>query len=485
MFFILLMTAGVLYMLYSWVTIRPKNFPPGPPCLPLIGSALSIPRKLIYLRMEEWRNKYGPVVGLMVTKFPIIVVCDPSTVIEVLKREELQGRPFSTQFKERSLNKRLGILFNDGAAWLEQRRFTLRQLKEFGFGKTSMEGLMVEEIQELIKEIKGKTLQVSGLFNLSAVNVLCGTMAGTRYKRNNPELCQLLENITRQFRGGNPSGATLRNILPFIEWIAPKLVIDQDFAEASRNLQNFMRKIIRQHEETLDEENPRDFIDVYLTEMHHQPKDSSSFSENSLVVICMDLFTAGAESVGNTLGFALLYMVLYPEVQEKVHEAIDSTIGRSHPPSLQDKARLPYIEAVLTEVQRCNTIAPLTPPHRATHDTELHGYFIPKNTTVLVSLWSLLNDKNHWGDPENFRPQRFLDNSGKFLKDEYLILFGVGKRLCPGEALARNTLFLFFTTLLQHFTIVLPENSPKPTTVPLSGFTVAPQPFKVTFNPRL
>ena len=91
--------------------------------------------------------------------------------------------------------------------------------------------------------------------------------------------------------------------------------------------------------------------------------------------------------------------------------------------------RLPKVEAFMTEVSRCNTIATLTVPHKCVKDTELNGYFIPKDAMLLISVWTVLQDKSIWGDPENFRPERFLDSEGNFKKElaSRVPIFGIGK----------------------------------------------------------
>jgi cytochrome P450 len=66
-----------------------------------------------------------------------------------------------------------------------------------------------------------------------------------------------------------------------------------------------------------------------------------------------------------------------------------------------------------------------------------------------------------------------------------MISFGAGKRVCLGEVLARNTVFLFFTTLLQEFSFSVPEDDPTPQTVPLSGMIMAPQPFRIKICKRM
>jgi cytochrome P450 len=97
----------------------------------------------------------------------------------------------------------------------------------------------------------------------------------------------------------------------------------------------------------------------------------------------------------------------------------------------------------------------------------------------------VLSDPGHWGDPEVFRPERFLDSNGKFLKDEWMINFGSGKRFCLGESLARNILFIFFTTFFQEFSFSIPEEDPRPGTMPQPGFTTAPYPYRMKMKQRL
>lgn len=104
---------------------------------------------------------------------------------------------------------------------------------------------------------------------------------------------------------------------------------------------------------------------------------------------------------------------------------------------------------------------------------------------MFISLWSVLHDKEHWGDPEVFRPERFINpKTGAFVRDPWMINFGMGKRVCLGEPLARNNMFIFLGRILQEFQISLPAHSPVPSTEPLPGFTTAPKPFQVIMSSR-
>lgn len=485
--FLIAAVAIFTIVVYLWMKITPKNFPPGPPRFPILGSLLFLPRKYPHLIMSgKWAETYGPVVGLMFGSRKALAVSGPKTVLEVLHRDEFQGRTVNSRMQERLFSKRHGLIFTDGPYWLELRRFTLRHLRNFGYGKTSMENLIMQEVDDLIKEMRRKdTLQVHGLFKISALNVLWCMMSGTRYARDDEELQSLLQGLDKLFRSGTQSGRFL-DVFPVLKRFLPESAGNKEFVDNVRNLHNFLKRTIKEHEENLDENNPRDFIDTYLIELRKQNTNTESiYTEEGLIVTCQDLFTAGGDTTDNTLGFCLLYMVLYPHVQNAVQRELDSVVGRDRRPSIEDKHRLHYVNAVLTEVMRINPSVPMTVPHRVVKDTTLNGYTIPKDTFVLINLWSLFQDREHWGDPEVFRPERFLDENKTFVKDEWMISFGAGKRVCLGETLARNTVFLFFTTLLQEFSFSVPEDEPTPQTLPLSGMIMAPQPFRVKISRRV
>ena len=105
---------------------------------------------------------------------------------------------------------------------------------------------------------------------------------------------------------------------------------------------SLMKEILKQHKETFDEDNLRDFVDVYLKEMKTNP--DVTFTEEELLVNAFDLFGAGSETTSTTLTWAALYMVRYPHIQKKVQEELDQVVGQNRPPSIKDKPNLPYTE---------------------------------------------------------------------------------------------------------------------------------------------
>src|SRR5437868_4098343 len=112
---------------------------------------------------------------------------------------------------------------------------------------------------------------------------------------------------------------------------------------------------------------------------------------------------------------------------------------------------MPYTEAVIAETLRYSSLTPMGVFHTTMEDVEFHGYSIPKGTIVMPNQFYVHHDPKVWGDPMNFRPERFLTSEGTFKKHEALIPFSIGRRQCLGEALARDSLFLFATNLFQKY----------------------------------
>ena len=172
----------------------------------------------------------------------------------------------------------------------------------------------------------------------------------------------------------------------------------------------------------------------------------------------IDIFHAGVETTMTALTNAFALLLRYPECSRKLRFEIDSVIGSSRAPSLDDRCNMPYTKAFLLELHRFATEGPLGLPHMSMRDVLFEGYNIQKNTVVLLNTWFIHHDKKLWGDPWHFRPERFLDASGQLLPPEHelrqaWVPFSLGRRACPGETLAMTRTFLYLTRILQAFEI--------------------------------
>ncbi|XP_068255769.1 cytochrome P450 2C18 isoform X3 [Nyctibius grandis] len=426
---VLLVCIACLFSFASWKRRSGKGkMPPGPAPFPIVGNVLQVKPKNLAKSLQKLSEEYGSVFTVHLGSEPVVVLHGHDVVKEALVD---RGDEFATRghmpIGDRA-NNGLGIVFSNNEQWLQVRRFALTTLRNFGMGKRSIEERIQEETEYLLEEInktKGTPFDPTFMLSCAVSNVICSIVFGKRYDYKDKKFLALMNNMNNIFEMMNS------------HWGQEK-------------------------------EHP-----------------SSSFHMKNLITSTFDLFTAGTETTSTTVRYGLLLLLKYPKIQEKVQEEIDRVVGRSRRPCVADRPQMPYTDAVVHEIQRFISLIPLGLPHTVTKDTCFREYVIPKGTTIFPILSSVLHDSKEFPNPNEFNPGHFLNKNGAFRKSEFFMPFSAGKRICPGEGLARMEIFLFTATILQNFTlkpVVDPEElNITPT---LSGTGNVPPAYQLCALPR-
>lgn len=385
---------------------------------------------------------------------------------------------------------RLGVTCTDGKLWTEHRSFTIRHLREAGFGRQSMEAEIHREIDELtstIDEYKNEALWPRKLLSLNVINVLWTFTAGKHFTRNDKQLEILLNLMEKRSKAFDTAGGLL-NQLPWLRHFAPEYTGYTLITNLNNQFKNFFQKTIREHYDSYSADKVKDdLIYAYINEMENQKSNpDSTFTEIQLIMIILDIFIAGSQTTSITIDLALMITAMRPDIQEKVHNEIDKYLKdpSNGERSSYSKLNLNYIKAVIYEVERFFYIVPLSGPRRVLTDTSLGGYRIPKNTTILMSLKSVHMDDEYWVNPDEFQPERFLTKDGELINNERLIPFGQGKRKCLGDALAKACIVDFYVGIMKKYSLSFPEGVEKPSLNLLPGIVRSPKEYKILFSKR-
>ncbi|XP_029164018.1 methyl farnesoate epoxidase-like [Nylanderia fulva] len=487
---LLLLTFICLYCLYDCV--KPKNYPPGPAWLPFLGCLIKFMRLrskcgYIYLVVQELARIYGPILGLKLGNQKVVVISTHDLVKKVILREEFNGRPDGFFFRVRSFGKRKGILFTEDNTWTQCRRFTTRHLRMFGLGQTLMKDQLVIEARELVDHLQklsehGPVLMHT-IFDIAVLNALWFMIAGHRFDYEDQKVQEVLVVVHDVFRLMDPLGGVMSQ-MPFLRFVIPEQSGYNELMRIHKKIWGFLDEEIKMHENE-PSDNPRDLIDAFLLEMSNKSGDEDTiFDRENLMILCLDLFLAGSKTTTDTLATTFLFLSVHPEWLKLLQIELDGVVGRSRAPVETDLPYLPMTEAFLAEVQRYLILAPLGVPHRATKDVFLDEYLIPKDTIMLFDFHSVHNDNTYWEEPDVFRPQRFLDEQGQFRRNNNSLPFGLGKRRCPGELLARSSLFMLFTNVVHYFNMEIAAEYGEPDLNAYDGFTLSPKPYYLKLTRR-
>ncbi|NXA78875.1 CP2J6 protein, partial [Thryothorus ludovicianus] len=463
-----------------------RQLPPGPTPYPFFGNLLQMNFKIHHEHLKKMAKTHGNIFTLWLSNTPAVVLQGFQAVKEGLtvRAEDVAGRPQSRIFD--LLTHGNGVMFSNGHLWKQQRRFGMATMRKMGIGKKDQDYLLQEEVAHLVehlKKTKGKPLDPTMPVVQTVSNVICSMIFGHRFSGDDENFHRLIESI-------DTIQAFLNSISFFIYELSPWLAGNfLPSFKKTKSCVDFVRtlltKELESHKGKRSFDENRRFIDYYLDEIDKTKGDpDATYDEVNLVQTVSDLLVAGTETTATTLLWALLYMVIYPDIQEKVQEELDAVVGGSHVFCYEDRKKLPYTNAVIHEIQRYSNILLIALPRLSVKDTELLGYRIPKNTIVLANIDSVLADPGKWETPDQFNPGHFLDKDGNFVKREAFLPFAIGHRVCMGELLARMELFIFFSTLLQTFTFTLPEGVKEVNTKFVFGSTMKPSPYQLCAIPR-
>ncbi|MED6130396.1 hypothetical protein PIB30_000906 [Stylosanthes scabra] len=211
-----------------------------------------------------------------------------------------------------------------------------------------------------------------------------------------------------------------------------------------------------QHEHERTQNKEEDILDVLL-QISEDENAEVKLDMDNIKSFIMDILVAGTDTTAVTMEWAMAELINNQRVMEKAREEVDAVIGKKRVVEESDIGNLPYIQAIVKETLRLHPAGPLI-VRETSKRVVVNGYDIPAKTRLFVNAWSIGRDPNHWDNPLDFRPERFIDEHGNIVshldvrgQHFELIPFGSGRRMCPGISLALPLLHATLAAIVQCF----------------------------------
>ena len=475
-----------------------KDYPPGPLPLNIFGFAkvLLWPDKkkhMIFGLLDA--EKYGKIFTVWFGTTPQIIITDPKIMVEALNKHVFAGRTSlfgADLLKEDPNDKSVDIVNSDfNPEWEVLRKVTHSALRKYAVSE-KLPVLVSEVVDDVLTEIQEKEgnqpFNITHYLYLTMYSILSSSAFGKRYRFDDPELLDWIEMMESQNR------VTLKFIFliifPKLRFIPPFRAVYKKMMDNRTVQLAISQRHYEEHVKTFDGNNIRDFTDAMLfakKEAEDEQKESQKYLyPKNLMNAVLLLFLAGSETTRSTLLWVFLMVANEQEYQQKMRDEIEEVIGSDDIATLEHKINCPLTTAFIAEVMRFRPFIPSNVPHKAMRDTEIGGFKVKEGTAIGTFLYHCLHDKETWGDPEVFRPERFINAEGKFVSKPFpfYIPFSVGRRSCPGNTLALNDMFYILVRFLQKTKgkVIELENGPGSIDLmpdPLKAAGFIPHDFKI------
>ncbi|CAD5111504.1 DgyrCDS810 [Dimorphilus gyrociliatus] len=416
---------------------------------PIVGHLFSIKANKLHRQLIEWSklSKHG-IFQLNILGEKIVVVSNYKGIRDVLinRDDQFAGRPL----------KQLLLLATDGGRdialsdfderLIYRKKMLIKHMKSDSMTQKIVEDTTLEVLNDYYNEfMKGdREVNLQDLFVKLTFDVIMAKILGKRISLNDENLIQLRKHYDSLSRLLFDVDLEIYEFLPWLKHVYHSKKYKELIA-AIEGRDRLLKEILKDY--TID--------GLYGSIL----RDPQKYLDNvEIFMIVMDTVIAGYGTSSIVIQMFFALMLKHENVKNNVLSEIEKVIGFSRPPTFTDKQNMPYLSATILEVMRWINHVPLLLPHKTVADTNLMGYFIKKDTTIYVNYLSLTEDKDIWGDPENFRPERFLKEDGSLLQPEeecrkYFLSFGAGRRSCPGKAFINHVMFIMYVYFLQRFNI--------------------------------
>ncbi|KAL2470699.1 Cytochrome [Abeliophyllum distichum] len=417
-------------------------------------------------------DKYGPIFSLRLGSHPAVVVSSWEMIKDCFTTNDriFASRPSMSITKYMFYKGAVFSLAPYGPYWRDIRKMvTLQLLTSHQLEKLSH--VRVSELDQTIKDLyllcekngDSPNIALNKWLEDLTFNMTIRMLVGKRFSNSNngSEEWHFKEAIKKVVY---LSGVFIvSDAIPSLEWMdigGYLKAMKTTTKEVDKVLGSWLEERVQKRKECATIHDS-DFMDVMLSTFQETDMVSGYNRDTVIKATILILIMAGSETTGETLIWAISSLLNNRRTLEMAQEELDIHVGRNKLVEESDIKKLNYLQAVVKETLRLYPPAPLSGPREAAEDCYVGNYYVPKGTRLIANLWKLHRDPKVWSNPNEFRPERFLEEHSNVnyrgQNFEY-IPFSSGRRMCPAINSALQVIHLALARFLQGFYISTPMN---------------------------
>ncbi|XP_010542699.1 PREDICTED: trans-cinnamate 4-monooxygenase [Tarenaya hassleriana] len=471
--------AVLLAIAISKLRGKKLKLPPGPLPVPVFGNWLQVGDDLNHRNLTDLARKFGEIFLLRMGQRNLVVVSSPDLAKDVL---HTQGVEFGSRTRNVVFDiftgKGQDMVFTVyGEHWRKMRRimtvpfFTNKVVQQNRQGWEYEAACVVEDMKKN-PDAATKGVVLRKRLQLMMYNNMYRIMFDRRFEsEDDPLFVQLKALNGERSRLAQSFEYNYGDFIPILRpFLRGYLKICKEVKE--RRLQLFKKHFVDERKQIAStkptsNEGLKCAIDHIL-----DAQQKGEINEDNVLYIVENINVAAIETTLWSIEWGIAELVNHPEIQTKLRNELDTVLGHGVQITEPDIHKLPYLQAVIKETLRYRMAIPLLVPHMNLHEGKLGGYDVPAESKILVNAWFLANNPNNWKKPDEFRPERFLEEESNVEangNDFRYIPFGVGRRSCPGIILALPILGITIGRLVQNFELLPPPGKSQVDTTEKGG----------------
>ncbi|KAJ5183808.1 Oxidoreductase FAD/NAD(P)-binding [Penicillium capsulatum] len=426
---------------------------PGPPGIPFVGNIWDVDPQTPLLSMDRLAETYGPIFKMTVLGKTRVIISSRDLLDEVCDEERFT-KTITAGLSEVRNSSHDGLFT---ARYGEHNWHLAHRILVPAFGPLAIRD-MFDDMYDIATQLAMKwarqgpkvSIEAADDFTRLTLDTLALSTMGTRfnsfYTEKTHPFVDAMAGVL-QGSGIRARRSRLANSLPTSQNTQYWLDID--------HMRKFAEGLLEERRQSPVDQ--RDILNVMIN--GRDPQTGEGLSDFSIVNNMMTFLVAGHETTSGALSFLMYYLLKTPRAYKKLQEEIDTVVGRNERLHIEHLAKLPYLNACIRESLRLHPTAPgfslqVHPdkPHEGDITLGNGKYKIEKEDTIGVLLGKTMRDPAVYGpDPEEFKPERMLDENFEKLPRNSWKPFGNGMRGCIGRPFAWQEMLLVMAILMQNF----------------------------------